>query len=630
MSAPRVRQPSTSASENPTKSTSNRTRRTSDGLRNKAGAEDQATVETSETLTLTPTSTEGSKSPSALPASLVRPNVSSPRPLTPSRAAGPPLSGARYISHSRNPSRTSPSPASSPTVRLVGSTQPPTPTHQPKSSESSIRTPQGVRSPSTPTSSRPSYERQPSGRTSHEQERRGRPSAELEQSRRPSHDAGTRARPSQEAVTGNTRPDLPIPNKSRSSHDVVPKGRPSQDAERSRPSFEAATKPRPSYEAPTRSRPSQELQSSTSPSQELQSSTRPSQEAVHRRQPSQDVVHRRQPSQDVEARRQPSRDVETRRGPSQDPETRQRPSQDIERRRRPSQDPDTRTRPSQELPPANRAKPVPPVPVVPKEDPQSRNRPSLEAERKRRRILYGVDPPPSSVAGPSQPRGRKESAIRFNEGTSNGHSDPRIHQAISTDGHHTQESSTRLSHEKTLDELPSFMPSQPYAVHKERSPEEIEFRKSMRKRRLRILFISAIIVMLLLVAIILLVRIVRPRIRHSVDNIGQDASSNLSQAQTQCLQTFRTDGPGNALGYSCSSCLPTLRSVSQQYLDNPSNAANADDISAAIQFCGLRAVFDSANQEGQTALTSSGWFQDIKTCTWSGVTCDDSGAITQL
>ncbi|PVF96041.1 L domain-like protein [Serendipita vermifera] len=383
--------------------------------------------------------------------------------------------------------------------------------------------------------------------------------------------------------------------------------------------METAVKPRPSYEAGTRPRPSQEVQPSGRPSQEVQSSGRPSQ----------DTRHRRHPSKDVETRRQQSQDTDTRR-PSQDPESRRRPSQDIERKRRPSQDPEVRSRPSQEIANANRVKPALPLPPRPTEDPQNRNRPSLEAERKRRRILYGVDPPPPAVAGPSQPRDARMAAIRFNEGTSNGHSESRIHQAPSADEYHTQESTTRLSHEKHIDELPSFMPTQNYVVQKERSPEEIKFRKSMRKRRMRILTISSLIVLLLLIAIILLVRVVRPRIRHSVDNIGQDASSNLSQAQTQCVETFRNDGLRNPKGYSCSSCLPALRSVSQQYLDNPANAARADDINAAVQFCGLRAVFDSANQDGQNALTSSGWLNDIKTCTWGGVTCDDSGAITQL
>lgn len=199
------------------------------------------------------------------------------------------------------------------------------------------------------------------------------------------------------------------------------------------------------------------------------------------------------------------------------------------------------------------------------------------------------------------------------------------------------ETSTRLSHEKTLvshlsydkdlEGLPSFTLSRPYPTPKVLSPEEAAFRRSMRKRRIRILTVSTVIISLLIIAIILLVRLVRPKITNSINNIG---TSSLSDAQFQCLSSFRDDAPSNPTGYSCQTCLPTLQSVSQDFMTSADHASDADVIQAAKQFCGLKAIFDSATSDGNANLSNMGWLKDIKTCTWGGITCDGSGSVSSL
>jgi hypothetical protein len=199
------------------------------------------------------------------------------------------------------------------------------------------------------------------------------------------------------------------------------------------------------------------------------------------------------------------------------------------------------------------------------------------------------------------------------------------------------ETSTRLSHEKTLvshishdkdlEGFPSFTQARPYPSPKIRSVEEERFRRSIRRRRIRILTVSAVIMLLLILTIILLVRIVRPRILQATNGIG---SSSLSNAQAQCLNSYLNEAPSNPSGYSCQTCLPTLQGVSQDFMTSAENASDADNIQAAMQFCALKAIFDSVNSDGNTNLSNMGWLKDIKTCNWGGITCDGSGFVSIL
>lgn len=87
----------------------------------------------------------------------------------------------------------------------------------------------------------------------------------------------------------------------------------------------------------------------------------------------------------------------------------------------------------------------------------------------------------------------------------------------------------------------------------------------------------------------------------------------------ECLSQFKLNAPSNPSAYPCSSCLPVL-----------SNITNNADATIALQFCGLRAILESASTTGQTALSNGGWGKDLNVCTWSGVSCSDSGLVTSL
>ena len=95
-------------------------------------------------------------------------------------------------------------------------------------------------------------------------------------------------------------------------------------------------------------------------------------------------------------------------------------------------------------------------------------------------------------------------------------------------------------------------------------------------------------------------------------------SSSPNDVQ-ECLSQFSLNAPSNPSAYPCSTCLPILSNVT-----NNANAANA------LQFCGLRAILESTSTTGQTALSNGGWGKDLRTCTWSGVSCSDSGLVTSL
>ncbi|KAF9652818.1 L domain-like protein [Thelephora ganbajun] len=97
------------------------------------------------------------------------------------------------------------------------------------------------------------------------------------------------------------------------------------------------------------------------------------------------------------------------------------------------------------------------------------------------------------------------------------------------------------------------------------------------------------------------------------------SSSPSSDNVKECLSQFTLNAPSNPSAYPCSTCLPIL-----------SNMTNNVDAANAVQFCGLRAILESTSTTGQTALSNGGWSKDLRVCTWSGVSCSDSGLITSL
>jgi hypothetical protein len=56
----------------------------------------------------------------------------------------------------------------------------------------------------------------------------------------------------------------------------------------------------------------------------------------------------------------------------------------------------------------------------------------------------------------------------------------------------------------------------------------------------------------------------------------------------------------------------------------------AEKVNAVTQFCGLKAIFDASNQQSQSALSTSGWMKDVRTCAWGGIACDGIGRVSVL
>ncbi|KAG6331754.1 hypothetical protein ID866_7335 [Astraeus odoratus] len=161
-------------------------------------------------------------------------------------------------------------------------------------------------------------------------------------------------------------------------------------------------------------------------------------------------------------------------------------------------------------------------------------------------------------------------------------------------------------------------------------PRHVEQRKK-KKRRSRCLLILLIIILLFLIgnAIYLNVRVL------SLMNTTSAASTNstnpaLSADALQCISQFTLNAPSSPSSYPCSTCLPTLEAVPSSYLSDDANSQNVQSISNAVQFCGLLAIYETANAQGQATLGNSSWVQDVNFCAWTGVNCNTSGRVSSL
>ncbi|KAI0262235.1 hypothetical protein BC834DRAFT_959004 [Gloeopeniophorella convolvens] len=98
----------------------------------------------------------------------------------------------------------------------------------------------------------------------------------------------------------------------------------------------------------------------------------------------------------------------------------------------------------------------------------------------------------------------------------------------------------------------------------------------------------------------------------------------LSADTQQCIAQYTLDAPGDPTGYPCGTCLPLLAALP------PSATAVYPAALDAAQFCGLRALWEDAGQQGQAALEGGGWVKDVKFCAWNGVRCDGAGRVSSL
>lgn len=158
-----------------------------------------------------------------------------------------------------------------------------------------------------------------------------------------------------------------------------------------------------------------------------------------------------------------------------------------------------------------------------------------------------------------------------------------------------------------------------------RAPTYPPPQKTQRKRRFRwstlllILIILALFgdIIFLNVRVVELTEVINRNTPSPVPTLTLPNSS--SEAVEECLSQFTIDAPSNPSAYPCSTCLPIL-----------SNMTNNSNATHAVQFCGLRAFLESTSTTGQTALSNGGWGKDLDVCTWSGVSCSDSGLVRSL
>jgi len=165
---------------------------------------------------------------------------------------------------------------------------------------------------------------------------------------------------------------------------------------------------------------------------------------------------------------------------------------------------------------------------------------------------------------------------------------------------------------------------------KEKSPHPTAYpapgppREKQDKRRFRWrTFLLILIILLLLgdvtflnVRVVELTNVINGNAPSSPTSPPAPSSSDDAE---ECLSQFTLNAPSNPSAYPCSTCLPVLSNVT-----NSTNAANV------LQFCGLLAILETTNSTGQTALSNGGWGKDLSICTWSGVSCSDSGLVTSL
>ncbi|CDO74707.1 hypothetical protein BN946_scf184847.g15 [Trametes cinnabarina] len=155
-----------------------------------------------------------------------------------------------------------------------------------------------------------------------------------------------------------------------------------------------------------------------------------------------------------------------------------------------------------------------------------------------------------------------------------------------------------------------------------------------KKKRNRLLLILLIVFLLYLLGntVFLNVRVLNaasPSLPAASASPGAMASSGvLSGDVQQCISQYNLNAPADPQSYPCSTCYPVLSAVPSDISDGSSQ--DAQTIANAVQFCGLRSVFASTSNEGQTGLSNGGWVKDVRFCAWSGVKCDGFGRVSSL
>ena len=185
------------------------------------------------------------------------------------------------------------------------------------------------------------------------------------------------------------------------------------------------------------------------------------------------------------------------------------------------------------------------------------------------------------------------------------------------------------SHDGDLVSVRPLSPWAPLKLEKEKSPLPTTYpalrysppQKKQAKRRFRW---WALLLILIILALLGNLAFLNVRVVELSKVIKENTPSSPTPTPSpdnvqECLSQFTLNAPSNPSAYPCSTCLPVLSNVTN----------NADAINA-LQFCGLRAILESASTTGQTALSNGGWGKDLRVCTWSGVSCSGSDIVTSL
>ncbi|OBZ69544.1 hypothetical protein A0H81_10288 [Grifola frondosa] len=98
---------------------------------------------------------------------------------------------------------------------------------------------------------------------------------------------------------------------------------------------------------------------------------------------------------------------------------------------------------------------------------------------------------------------------------------------------------------------------------------------------------------------------VAPPSDEAVTNTSTSVSSSALSAQAQqCLSQYIINAPSDPASYPCSTCYSVLQAVPSNFSDG--NPQDPQQIENAIQFCGLRSIFDIASTSGQAGLSTGG------------------------
>src|ERR1700722_1574507 len=95
-----------------------------------------------------------------------------------------------------------------------------------------------------------------------------------------------------------------------------------------------------------------------------------------------------------------------------------------------------------------------------------------------------------------------------------------------------------------------------------------------------------------------------------------------------CIFQYESLTAINTSTYLCASCLPLLRALPSDFRNE--NGTVMQTIQDAVQFCSLKAVFDSGGSDAQMSMENAGWLKDAKFCSWCGVSCDNFGRVSSL